>query len=207
MGGHITPRGIETKTKLIEATIKVVSEVGYTRATTRAIADAAQVAEGTIYRHFADKQQLFFAAVLNRHQVIVDWISQLPDRAGTGTVHGNLVETLNQLAGLRDDVLPLELALIADPDLARQHRRMHPLTVEPEGPIDPPLYLAKYLAAEQAHGRLRHDIDVTQSAIVLLASLFGLALLPKSQDLPVDPDLIDASVTMFVSGMEPHDKL
>jgi len=60
----MTARGDRTQAKLIEATLAVVAEVGYARASTRAIAERAGVAEGTIYRHFADKTALFFAAAL-----------------------------------------------------------------------------------------------------------------------------------------------
>jgi len=60
----MTARGDRTQAKLIEATLAVVAEVGYARASTRAIAERAGVAEGTIYRHFADKPALFFAAAL-----------------------------------------------------------------------------------------------------------------------------------------------
>ena len=62
----MSARGDRTRARLIEATTQVVAQVGYSRATTRAIADLAGVAEGTIYRHFPDKQHLFFAAVLER---------------------------------------------------------------------------------------------------------------------------------------------
>jgi len=50
-----TERGEATRVRLIEATAQVVAEVGYANASTRAIAKAAGVAEGTIYRHFPNK--------------------------------------------------------------------------------------------------------------------------------------------------------
>ena len=68
----MTDRGAATRAALIEATRQVVHAVGYTNATTRAIAQAAGVAEGTIYRHFTDKSAMFFAAVLDRNATITE---------------------------------------------------------------------------------------------------------------------------------------
>jgi len=205
-GGELTPRGAETRAKLIDATVAVVREAGYARATTRAIAEAAGVAEGTIYRHFADKQQLFFAAILERHQVIVEWVTRLPELAGTGTVRDNLTESLTRLSELRSDLLPLELSVMADPDLAREHRRG--LTAsDPLGPLPgPPSSIAAYLAAEQRLGRIRADVEPVQSAIILLATLFGIAMVPRPPDvaLGVGGDLIGPAVALLLSGLEPR---
>ncbi len=85
-GAEMTQRGEATRARLIEATRSVVREVGYAHASTRAIAQAAGVAEGTIYRHFPDKAALFFATVLAANAPIVAWVTTLPARAGQGTV-------------------------------------------------------------------------------------------------------------------------
>ncbi len=89
----MTDRGAATRVKLIEATSQVVRDVGYAHATTRAIAQAAGVAEGTIYRHFPDKASMFVAAVLEQNDPVIDWVSRLPARAGQDSVGSNLEST------------------------------------------------------------------------------------------------------------------
>ena len=79
---EMTERGITTRARLIAATVEVVREVGYAHATTRAIAQRAGVAEGTIYRHFPDKAALFFAAIFERNAALLEGLSGLADRAG-----------------------------------------------------------------------------------------------------------------------------
>jgi AcrR family transcriptional regulator len=171
----VTARGDRTKANLIAATTSLVAQVGYHAATTRAIADAAGVSEGTIYRHFPDKRALFFAAILDNQEELLNWMSSLPDQAGTGDLIEILTECLLRLSALRQTVLPLELALAADPELATPgHGTDLGAAVAALG--GPPDQLARYLAAEQRLGRIRPDVDPVKVAIILLAALFALAV-------------------------------
>jgi AcrR family transcriptional regulator len=195
-------RGEVTRARLIEATAQVVRKVGYAHASTRAIAKAAGVAEGTIYRHFPDKGALFLAAVMESNRPIIEWVAGLPARAGLDTVEANLTDCLVRLAGLRDQMLPLELALLTDPELAGQNRRM--ASVRPGAlPAGPPEYIADYLAAEQRLGRLRADVAPDQMAIVILATLFGLSILLHSAGTTMTRDLLATAIGILLAGIEP----
>lgn len=55
---HVEKRGSKTKQRLIEAALVLFVEKGIAATTTRDIAQAAEVAEGTIYRHFDSKEAL-----------------------------------------------------------------------------------------------------------------------------------------------------
>ena len=192
-----TARGARTRARLIEATKEVVGSHGYSRATTRTIAEAAGVCEATIYRHFPDKIALFFAAVVEQHAPVIAWMAELPDRAGTVTVAENLAASLRHLAVLGKDLAPLELAILGDPELARRRR---------EGggaPPGPPSYLAAYLQAEQRLGRVRADLVPGQIALVLLATLFGVVAAHVGAEGPVDARLIDVAVDAFARGLQP----
>lgn len=190
-----------TRARLIEATVAVVRDMGYAHASTRAIAEAAGVAEGTIYRHFPDKAALFFAAALESDAAVMDWVAGLPDRAGSGTVEGNLVEVLARLAELRDRVIPLELAIASDPELTAQRRRAAASTAGPPGP---PVAITTYLAAEQRLGRVRADVDPATAAVVILATLFALGITSWGAGTPLDRERIAAAVGLFVRGLEPR---
>lgn len=61
----------------------------------------------------------------------------------------------------------------------------------------PPHLLARYLAAEQELGRIRPELDPAQIAVVLLATLFGLALNPTT----VDPTMLRAASTLTLDGI------
>jgi AcrR family transcriptional regulator len=197
----MTQRGEATRARLIEATRAVVREVGYAHASTRAIAKAAGVAEGTIYRHFPDKASLFFAAVLQANDPIVSWVVGLPARAGKGTVEGNLIDAAVQLASLRDEIMPLELAIAADPELAAQRRKA--ITAAGASLPGPPAAVAAYLAAEQRLGRVRGDIDPREAASLLLGVLFTLGTMPGIGDEGLAPDRVASAVRLMVRGIQP----
>lgn len=200
----MTERGITTRARLIAATVEVVREVGYAHATTRLIAQHAGVAEGTIYRHFPDKAALFFAAVFQRNAAVLEGLSGLADRAGASTVEANLTETLLRLASLRAELLPLELALLTDPELA--DRRRQAVTELRTGKLEgPPQLIAEYLRAEQQLGRVRTDATAEDMAVTVLAALFGMALMSIDRDDAVEGDLLSRTVRVLVSGIEPPD--
>lgn len=202
----MTQRGEATRERLIEATRQVVREVGYNRATTRAIARAADVSEGTIYRHFPDKTTMFFAAALGPHEQILAEFADLPALAGENTLTDNLTTALIRLAVLRDDIVPLELAIMTDPELAAG-RTTVPTQRRELGKGGPPERLAEYLAAEQQMGRLRADLDPTHVARTLLTLLFALAVQPTppgtTPTTRPDPALIASTVDLIVHGLTP----
>jgi len=195
----MTQRGDRTRAKLIEATLAVVGEVGHARASTRAIAERAGVAEGTIYRHFPDKTALFFAAALAPNAAMLEWVGGLPARAGTRTVEDNLVEALVRLAELQERVFPLELAIQTDPELAALRRSA--LAGGDPLPGGPPEAIAAYLAAERDLGRVRQEVDPGDAALVLLAVLFGLAMAASARGTGVEHARIGSAVRLLTRGV------
>lgn len=195
----MTQRGDRTRAKLIEATLSVVAEVGYARASTRAIAEAAGVSEGTIYRHFPDKASLFFAAALAPNAAVLEWVGRLPALAGTRTVEENLAEALTKLAELQERVLPLEVAIQADPELAAQRRAS--FKDDDQLPGAGPEAIGAYLTAERRLGRIRSHVDPEEAAVLLLATLFGLAMTAEASGRRVQPDRIRSAVAALVDGI------
>ena len=173
----MTKRGDQTRARLIAATKDVVRDVGYAHATTKAIAEAAGVAEGTIYRHFPDKVALFFAAALSGSQAIIEELATLPELAGVATVEENLEQALARLLVLRQDLLPLELALNSDPEMAKRRQAMEAPDIVPGLP-SPPEAISRYLETEARLGRVRADVDSKEVSLLLLSALFGLMLAP-----------------------------
>jgi len=70
-----------TKQRLLDATLKLISEKGYLGATTREIAQEAGVTELTLFRHFGTKEKLF-EELLRNHTFLPRLKELLPELAG-----------------------------------------------------------------------------------------------------------------------------
>jgi|GEM_PF-3753698 len=94
-------------------------------------------------------------------------------------------------------MLPLELALLTDPELAHNTRTALP----PDQ--DPAALLAAYLNAEQRLGRIRNDVLAPTVAAVLLAALFGLAAAPPEASAVIGEVTILEVITLVLRGAAP----
>ena len=118
-----TSRSADTHQALMDAALQVFVRRGFARATTREIAATAGVAEGTIYRHFADKHALFREVFFSVMGSMGEELRRLPERAGSGTVRGNLEYLFGLLGRLQERSAPLLASMSSDPELAGQLRR------------------------------------------------------------------------------------
>ncbi len=168
----MTERGQATRQQLLDAAAAVFAERGYAGATTKEIAKAAGVSEGTIYRHFVDKRELFGAVFVDRNAANFDAVTKLPGLAGTRTVRENLLFLIEAIEDVEREIAPLRAAASTDADLASAlvSTSADPATASSVGPLRP---LTLYLEAEQRIGRIRPDLDVENAALALFAIPFA----------------------------------
>ena len=167
-------RRAETHQALKDAALRVFTERGFARATTRQIAAAAGVAEGTIYRHFADKHALFREVFISALAGMGEQLRRLPERAGGDTVRDNLEYLFGLLATLQEQTAPLLASMAADPELARSFvAQVADDGLEGFELSAPAASVAAYIRAEQGLGRIRVDVDATEAAAVVVALPFA----------------------------------
>ena len=186
----------DTRQALIDAAREVFLRRGFARATTKEIAQTAGVAEGTIYRHFADKYALFHEVFLSLTVGIVAQLRRLPERAGHGTVRDNLEYLFALVGSTQEQLSSLMASMWADPEVARSfgaYLRQH----APQGfeRPEPVAMVAEYIRAEQELGRIRDDVDPTEAAAAVISVPFaaGMERALSAQfsppgDLPVPTD-------------------
>jgi AcrR family transcriptional regulator len=167
-------RSADTHQALMDAALQVFVQRGFARATTREIAATAGVAEGTIYRHFADKHALFREVFLSALAGMGEELRRLPERAGSGTVRGNLEYLFGLLATLQERSAPLIASMSSDPELASSFAA-HVADDALEGLelSTPVTMVAAYIRAEQELGRIRVDVDATEAAAAVAAVPFA----------------------------------
>lgn len=69
LGRPVGADGEQTRARIITAAIRCVAEAGYTRATIREIARAADMTSGSLYHYFANKSELLEAVVSEMDQI------------------------------------------------------------------------------------------------------------------------------------------
>ena len=95
------PSSDETREKLLEATLELISERGYLGATTREIAALAGVSELTLFRKFGKKEHLFEEMLENytflpRLRDLLDEIGDMHVKEGLNTIGVRFLQTLHQ---------------------------------------------------------------------------------------------------------------
>jgi len=67
-------RGIKTKNKMIDSAIRLFSEFGYHKTTTKMIAEDSGVAIGSFYAYFKNKKSIFIAALTEHDRQVTEEI-------------------------------------------------------------------------------------------------------------------------------------
>ena len=148
------------KARIERAALTLFAQNGTSTVTTKAIAGAAGVSEGLIYRHFKNKEALARALMLAVHQkltLIIDEAADLPDIS----------------AQIRH--ITTQYCEIADSDwmLFRYHiLYLHHFSNISEGKGDPLTSTRKLLEAAMARG----DIPTTQDAHILAPMALGVVV-------------------------------
>ncbi len=194
-----------TRRVILDAAEEVIRRRGMGGATTRAIAERAGCAEGTIYRHFPDKHTLICEIVHSSFPAFHELMSSLPDRAGEGTVRETLDEVgIHALAFFRR-VIPLVAGPLGDHELLLQQRRFFVETRT--GPLVTFATVVAYLSREQERGRVSPNASPQHVTRLLLGACFAQAFVEAvvgdDAALGSDADFVAASVAALLPGLEP----
>jgi AcrR family transcriptional regulator len=193
--------------QIVEAAERVVSDRGVKAATTRAIAECAGCAEGSIYRYFPDKQALLLEVVKTRYPAFIVLTEQLPARAGTGTVRRNLEEVALAALHFYRGILPLAAAAFSERKLLEDQRRY--FTETKHGPMRGLSLVTTYIRSEQRLGRVSERVTADHAARLLLGACYGqaalLELVGDSASLGTDERFVAGIVRNLMEGMAPRD--
>lgn len=196
---------VATRRQILDATEDLLRRRGIGGTTTRAIAQQAGCAEGTIYRHFADKSALLCELVDSRFPDFKSLVRSLPGRAGTGDVRTTLEEVAAAALTFFRLAIPLVVVPLSDADLLMQQRRH--FEAADTGPIRVFEDLTTYFAKEQAAGRVAGQVGPRYMARLVLGTCFSQAfveaLVGERATLGPDAEFVTEVVSLLMAGLEP----
>ncbi|MFF2177664.1 TetR/AcrR family transcriptional regulator [Lysinibacillus sp. NPDC058147] len=187
-----------TAERIIEAALQLISEKGYTAATTKAIAELAGVNEVTIFRHFGNKrgiltaiiEQLSYVPLLQEEVKNVTWDLET-DLLNFSMKHFNF------LMSIKDFVMIGFKEALQFPEINEEIANT-PLHIKNE--------LIHYLQEMHERGKIR-EIDFEAAALSLIAINFGhfisrARLGTIVSDMPTEI-LLKTSISIFSRGLTP----
>ncbi|MCU6479148.1 TetR/AcrR family transcriptional regulator [Arthrobacter sp. A2-55] len=164
-----------TREAILDGALAVMRDRGLARTTTKEIARASGCSEPLLYRHFEDKIALFLAVLAERLppvRVLGDGAAGL---AGHGLLEENLRLVVAELTAFYLTVLPIGMSIFSDNELLARHRDA--VEAHGTGPEIMSLGVGKYLADEQAAGRIRPGAPLDGAALALTGAAMHRAFL------------------------------
>jgi AcrR family transcriptional regulator len=152
---------VNLREHLIDAAGRLIARQGVAGLTVRVIAKEACVADGVLYNHFADKEELLAAALRVHVRAAQRDLGELPE-PGSGSVEENLRAQLRYGLALHRAILPAFAGLLAHPAVRARYAELA------DSGSDWRDGLIAYLRAERAAGRLPAEADVDTAAGLLV---------------------------------------
>jgi AcrR family transcriptional regulator len=182
-----------TRERIVVAAHGLIREVGIRRLSMSDVASAAQLSRAALYKHFPDKRSLVDAVLVRNGHLIREELDRALASATT------LAEQclISARLGLTP---PGELRLLelheSDPEALAQ------LLTTGAAPFleRATRFWSAHVAAAQARGEVRGDLDPDEAAEWIARSLYALAVTPpRSIDLN-DSDALDRYIRRYVVG-------
>ena len=196
-----TDRTRRRRERILDAATEEIAAVGYQRATVRAIARRAGVADGTIYNYFSDKSDLLLgllARLTEAERRKVD-LGQKPASSFRVLLGAYLRHRLDILWHRLELLRATWPELLIDPE----HRRGYYEQV-----LRPATALGETLLADLAARGSVQTADPALAARVITASILGLILQRLLGDETVDErrdELPEILTTILLDGLRPRD--
>ncbi|MCF6475590.1 TetR/AcrR family transcriptional regulator [Nonomuraea sp. MG754425] len=181
-----------TRDRILDAAEQAIHEFGIAGATTKRIARQAACSEALLYKHFANKEEILLAVLLERLPALAPALARLRGSVGQGDVAANLAEFTRTAVEFYTKAAAVGGGVLGDPPLLAGFRAM--LTKHDLGPHLPIQALAEILRAEREAGRIDAGIDPGAAAALLMGACFHRANLTYFVDLPDDDETWTAAI-------------
>jgi AcrR family transcriptional regulator len=200
LAGREGDAGVLLREHLLDTADRLLAQGDVATITARALARAADVSDGVLYNHFADKNDVLLTALVRRFGRLVARFQAAAPTPGTRTVEENLEQLASSLLDLHSAAIPLIAKLLAQPALLERFLGDIHQPGEPFGGKLIRDLVVDYVAAEQRLGRLASS-DAAAAADLLIG---GVALLALPWAAAPRNDRLGALVATLLNGLCSH---
>ncbi len=187
---------------ILQTATKLFSQNGYNRTSTAQLAEAAGVAEGTIFRHFKSKEHIFIALVKRLREKMSYEVYQYLEIQGEQSGMER-IESMIKACYVFANKNTLDFTLLlrdapghyGDPnsDAFKHSRTIYILLHE---------YFQKAIEQGQADNSMRKDLHPSDTACLLAASLVGLMRVVHLSFLKPSEDMLKNFIFCTISMLE-----
>lgn len=163
--GRVGDHAQALRRHLVQVTQRLLAAHGVAALTTRVIAREAEVSDGVLYNHFADKDDLVVTALADQITELVRHHLDDCPRPGAQDLRSGLTRLARLSLRFQAAALPLIGALLSRPDLI--HRLLEQLHTSEPGPQLLWARIVDYVGGEQQRGTVADDVDPATVAQVL----------------------------------------
>jgi AcrR family transcriptional regulator len=192
--GPVTSRGERSRNTILRAAISVFARDGYRGAALATVADAADLTQPGLLHHFPSKERLLTAVLAERDVEDTARLRDAWSRNGHDTV--SALHDLVAHNATQRDLVQLFTVLVGEA-VSAEHPA-HPYFVERYERVREAT--SARLAASQAEGVFRADLDPRAVAILLIAVMDGLQIQWLLND---DVDMVSA-FELFIAVLSPY---
>jgi AcrR family transcriptional regulator len=188
---------------LIAAAGALMARRGTAGLTVRDIAREAKVADGVLYNHFADKEDLLAQALHAHVRSVEQSLGPPPVQAGEGAVADNLRAFVDHGLRLHAAILPAFAGLLAQPKVLARFAALPHLTAGGRGLRG---QIADYLRAERDLGRIAPGAEPEIAATMVVGACHEV-ILPHllrgvpAEEIEIPPGFAGDLVATVVSGI------
>lgn len=191
---------MSARERILDAAATVMTERGIARATTKEIARVAGCSEALLYKHFADKQEIFLGVLAER----LPQISAPDQLVGAASVRENLQILTRQLLAFYLESFPIAASIFSETDLLTAWRSG--LRERGAGPHVPVTMVEDYIVGEQRAGRVPSDVDAWAVAALLAGAALQQAFFATFEGGRGDVDVGAVATRLVASVLGPPDR-
>ncbi|MEU3912518.1 MULTISPECIES: TetR/AcrR family transcriptional regulator [unclassified Streptomyces] len=159
--------------RLLDAAETLMRTIGLANTTTKAIAREAGCSEAALYKHYANKEELFVRVLMERTPNAGPLMAALGGGPGEGALEEALADIARHASLFYAEAMPMAASLFAEPALLTRHREgVREIGQGPHVVLDA---LEGRLRRELDAGRLRAGADPRAAAALLLGACFQRA--------------------------------